>query len=169
MKPSTRGKLRRSPATPCSRPSPIFRAHPLLVQTTLALAFNIDGSDTVARLTATIIGVATIVLVYMLGSLLYGRRVGLVAALFMAVMPYHVIVTRQFLLDGPLTLLTTLTLYCLARWKGIGTHGCTRRARSWGSPSCRRRRPSCSSLPPTRSSRWSPNSSSGSAISRSRC
>ena len=81
---------------------PIFRAHPLLVQTTLALAFNIDGSDTVARLTATIIGVATIVvLVYMLGSLLYGRRVGLVAALFMAVMPYHVIVTRQFLLDGP--------------------------------------------------------------------
>jgi MFS family permease len=95
---------------------PIFRAHPLLVQTTLALAFNVDDSDTVARLTATIIGVATIVLVYLLGSLLYGRRVGLAAALFMAVMPYHVIVTRQFLLDGPLTFLTTLTLYCLARF-----------------------------------------------------
>ena len=95
---------------------PIFRAHPLLVQTTLALAFNIEGGDTVARLTATIIGLATIVLVYLLGSLLYGRRVGLVAALFVAVMPYHVIVTRQFLLDGPLTFLTTLTLYCLARF-----------------------------------------------------
>lgn len=95
---------------------PIFRAHPLLVQTTLAAAFNIDDSDTMARLTATVIGLATIVLVYLLGSLLYGRRVGLVAALFMAVMPYHVIVTRQFLLDGPLTLLTTLTLYCLARF-----------------------------------------------------
>ena len=46
---------------------PIFRAHPLLVQTTLALAFNIDGGDTVARVTATIIGLATIVLVYLLG------------------------------------------------------------------------------------------------------
>ncbi len=95
---------------------PIFRAHPLLVQTTLALAFSIDGSDIVARVTATIIGLATIVLVYLLGSLLYGRWVGLVAALFIAVMPYHVIVTRQFLLDGPLTFLTTLTLYCLARF-----------------------------------------------------
>ena len=80
---------------------PIFRAHPLLVQTTLALAFNIDGSDTLRGSRRRSSVVATIVLVYMLGSLLYGRRVGLVAALFMAVMPYHVIVTRQFLLDGP--------------------------------------------------------------------
>jgi Ca2+/Na+ antiporter len=95
---------------------PIFRAHPLLVQTILAVAFSVDDSDTAARLTAVIIGLATIFVVYLLGSLLYGRQVGLVAALFMAIMPYHVIVTRQFLLDGPLTLLTTLTLYCLARF-----------------------------------------------------
>ena len=55
-------------------------------------------------------------LVYKLGALLYGRRAGAIAALFMALMPYHVLVTRQILLDGPMTLFATLTLYLIARY-----------------------------------------------------
>ena len=101
---------------------PIFRAHPLLIQTMLAVALSVENSDLAARLVAAGIGIATIVVVYLLGALLYGRRIGLVAALFVAVMPYHVIVTRQFLLDGPLTLLTTVTLYCLARFGMTNRH-----------------------------------------------
>src|SRR5205814_2108180 len=38
------------------------------------------------------------------------------AALLMAPMPYHVIVSRQMLLDGPLTLFATLTIYLIARF-----------------------------------------------------
>ena len=38
----------------------------------------------------------------------------------MAVMPYHVVVSRQVLLDGPLVLCTTLTLYLLARYALTG-------------------------------------------------
>jgi 4-amino-4-deoxy-L-arabinose transferase-like glycosyltransferase len=34
----------------------------------------------------------------------------------LALMPYHVIVSRQMLLDGPMTFCTTLTLYALARY-----------------------------------------------------
>jgi 4-amino-4-deoxy-L-arabinose transferase-like glycosyltransferase len=34
----------------------------------------------------------------------------------MALMPYHVLVTRQILLDGPMTLFATLTLYLVARY-----------------------------------------------------
>ena len=101
---------------------PIFRAHPLLIQTMLAVALSVENSDLAARLVAAGMGIATIVVVYLLGALLYGRRIGLVAALFVAVMPYHVIVTRQFLLDGPLTLLTTVTLYCLARFGMTNRH-----------------------------------------------
>lgn len=101
---------------------PIFRAHPLLVQSLLAVPFSVEVSDTAARITAAVIGLVTILVVYRLGALLYGRHVGLLAALFMAVMPYHVIVTRQFLLDGPLTLLTTLALYCLARFGHANRH-----------------------------------------------
>ena len=40
-------------------------------------------------------------------------RVGLIAAAVLALMPYHVIVSRQILLDGPQTFFTTITL-CLA-------------------------------------------------------
>jgi hypothetical protein len=48
--------------------------------------------------------------------MLYGQRAGLLAALILALMPIHVLVSRQFLLDGPMTTMATLTLYCLARF-----------------------------------------------------
>src|SRR5215207_1718879 len=99
---------------------PIFRAHPLLFQFVLALLFNFGVSDLVARLLAVAIGAATVYIVYRLGSLLYGENTGILAALILAVMPYHVVVTRQFLLDGPMVLCSTLTLYLLARFALTG-------------------------------------------------
>ena len=39
----------------------------------------------------------------------------MIPALIMALMPYHVVVTRQVLLDGPMVFCATLTLYLLAR------------------------------------------------------
>lgn len=96
---------------------PIFRAHPLLFQFALADVFAVTGtSDVTGRLISAAIGVLTVYVVYRLGKLLYTRNVGLIAALFMALMPYHVIVTRQVLLDGPMTLFATLGLYAVAKY-----------------------------------------------------
>lgn len=95
---------------------PVFRAHPLLFQFLLALVFHFDFRDWTGRMTAALIGIATVFLVFRLASDLYGRRAGLLAALFLAVMPYHVVVSRQVLLDGPMVFFTTLTLYMLARY-----------------------------------------------------
>jgi hypothetical protein len=95
---------------------PIFRAHPLLFQFVMALTFSFGVNDLAGRLVSVGVGLATICLVYWLGTLLYGRRAGLLAMLFMALMPYHVIVSRQVLLDGPMTLCATLTLYLVARY-----------------------------------------------------
>ncbi|HSB02293.1 MAG TPA: glycosyltransferase family 39 protein [Anaerolineales bacterium] len=95
---------------------PVFRAHPLLFQFMLALMFNFGASDLALRLFAVAIGVITVYIVYQLGTLLYSRNVGILAALILAVMPYHVVVSRQVLLDGPLVLCSTLTLYLLARY-----------------------------------------------------
>jgi Dolichyl-phosphate-mannose-protein mannosyltransferase len=95
---------------------PIFRAHPLLLQTLLSLGFRLRLGDGFARLTVAVLGVATVYLVYELGRLLYGRRAGLFAALLMALMPYHVVVTRQVLLDGPMTFFATLTALLLTRF-----------------------------------------------------
>ncbi|GGR98078.1 hypothetical protein GCM10010169_48330 [Micromonospora fulviviridis] len=95
---------------------PVFRAHPMLFQTLLSPFFRTGEVDVAGRVVVAVLGVATVLAVHLLGARLYGRRVGLVAALLVAVMPYHVIVTRQVLLDGPMVLFATLTLYCLVRF-----------------------------------------------------
>lgn len=96
---------------------PIFRAHPLLFQFALADVFSVSGvSDVNARVVSAIVGVLTVFIVYRLGRLLFDRPVGLIAALLMALMPYHVLVTRQVLLDGPMTLFATLALYTVAKY-----------------------------------------------------
>lgn len=99
---------------------PIFRAHPMLFQTLLSL-FYLDGtSDLTGRLLAAAFGIATIGVVFLTGRLLYGPRVGVLAAALIAVMPYHVVVTRQVLLDGPLTFFASVTLYLIARFSLTG-------------------------------------------------
>lgn len=100
---------------------PIFRAHPMVFQYLMALVFEVFGfHDIIGRSMVAVIGILTLLLVYRAGSDLYGRWTGLIAAAIMAVMPYHVIVTRQVLLDGPLTFCTTLTLVLLIRYARTG-------------------------------------------------
>ena len=95
---------------------PVFRAHPLLLQTVLSLGWRLDLGVGFERFVVAGMGLVTVYLVYELGKLLYGSRTGLVAALLMALMPYHVVVTRQVLLDGPMVMFATLTLLLLARF-----------------------------------------------------
>ena len=95
---------------------PIFRAHPLLVQSLLAISYHFGDYDVTGRFIAASFGIATVFLTYMIGRRLYGRRPALFAALFIALMPYHVIVSRQVLLDGPMTFFCTLTLYLMVRF-----------------------------------------------------
>lgn len=97
---------------------PVFRAHPLLTQSLLSLLFRLGVSDVVGRLVAVGFGVGTIFLTYRLGLKLYGWWAGWVAALLLAIMPYHVVVSRQFLLDTPMAFFATLTLLFLADYAG---------------------------------------------------
>src|SRR5512142_1283021 len=100
---------------------PVFRSHPLLFQFLLSLIFKYGRmNDLWPRLLSVAFGVATVYVVYLLGSLLYGPKAGLIAAAFLAVMPYHVVVTRQALLDGPMVFFATLTLLLLAKFADSG-------------------------------------------------
>jgi hypothetical protein len=103
---------------------PIFRAHPLLFQTVLSIPYQFGVTPLLGRLAAVGFGVGTVGLIYSTGATMYSRRVGFIAALILAVMPYHIIVSRQVLLDGPLTFFSTLSLLLLAKY------GSTRRM-SW--------------------------------------
>jgi 4-amino-4-deoxy-L-arabinose transferase-like glycosyltransferase len=95
---------------------PIFRAHPLLYQSILSMVFKLGINDLSARLVSVAFGVGTVIVAYLLGAYLYGSIAGLSAGLFMAIMPYHLVVSRQVLLDGPMTFFATLTLYAAARF-----------------------------------------------------
>jgi hypothetical protein len=94
---------------------PVFRAHPLLFQTILSLGDRLGGGDLFARLLADLFGAGTVVLTFLTGRILYGKRAGVIAALLLALMPYEIVVSRQVLLDGPMAFFATATIYLLAR------------------------------------------------------
>lgn len=86
-------------------------------------------SDWVLRLPSALAGAAAVPAVYWLGWRLFegevGRRVGWVAALFLAVHPLHVFYSREARVYTLLLLLTTLLF--LALWRGLETE----RWRAW--------------------------------------
>ena len=98
----------------------IFRAHPLLVQFMLSVLYQFGVNDVAGRALAVGFGVVAIGLTYALGSLLFSRRVGLLGAAALALLPYHVAVSRQMLLDGPEMTLWLLAMYFLARYVASG-------------------------------------------------
>ena len=59
---------------------------------------------------ATAFGLGSVALVYALGTLLYGRKTGLVASALFGLVPWHVYMTRIFLIDNQCLFLSLLFL-----------------------------------------------------------
>ena len=94
----------------------IFRAHPLLVQFLLAVLYQFGVNDVAGRLLSVAFGVTAIAVTYMLGSVLFSRRAGIIAAAIITFVPYHVMVSRQMLLDGPEMTLWLIATYFMAKY-----------------------------------------------------
>ena len=95
----------------------IYRAHPLLLQSIISVLFaNFGVIDTIARIVPVAFGIATVLVVYFLAKILFDTRRATIAAVILAAMPYHIIVSRQVLLDVPLSFFFTLTLFFLVRY-----------------------------------------------------
>ena len=131
---------------------PVFRAHPLLFQSVIAIGYELHQGDWFARAAAIGFGGLCVLATFELGRLLYGVRAGLLAAAVLALMPYHVIVSRQVLLDGPQAFLTTVTLCAADPLRPFRANALAllRRGRPWDSRYSRRNRASSSS------GRWTP-------------
>ena len=99
----------------------IFRAHPLLIQFLLSVVYQFGVNDVAGRILSVGFGVAAIAVTYALGNLMFSRRVALLAAATLAVLPYHVAVSRQILLDGPEMTLWLLAMYFLAKYAATST------------------------------------------------
>lgn len=94
----------------------LFRAHPLLFQATVGLVFRVTGpSDVAARLVAVCFGLAAMGFTWAAARELYGRRIGLLTAGLCAIVPYHVLVSRQALVDTALGCFVALAFYGLIR------------------------------------------------------
>jgi hypothetical protein len=78
-------------------------------------------SEFMSRATVAVTGVATVFATYLLGRRMFGLAVGLAAALGLALMPYHVFISRQVLLDVPAGLAVLLAFAALYRYDGPET------------------------------------------------
>ena len=74
---------------------PVFRAHPLLFQSIVAIGYELHQGDWFGRAAAIVFGALCVLATFELGRLLYGVRVGLIAAGVLAFMPYHVVVAAR--------------------------------------------------------------------------
>jgi dolichyl-phosphate-mannose-protein mannosyltransferase len=96
----------------------VFRAHPLLVQFIAALGYAISGhvNDWIPRAVTASFGVALALICWGIGTALRGRFLGLAMGMIAALCPYAVLISRQMLLDGPMTTFVAATMLMLALW-----------------------------------------------------
>jgi 4-amino-4-deoxy-L-arabinose transferase-like glycosyltransferase len=96
----------------------IFRAHPLFLQSMVSITFAIFGiTDSTARLVPVIFGTLTVFFTYLVAKELFDRKVGLMSCLVLALLPFHIVFTRQVLVDIPLSFFLMLFLYFIIKYK----------------------------------------------------
>jgi len=89
----------------------------LVFQSFVALGYSIFGvNDLLARIVSVFFGMATILIVYQLGSLLFDRVSGALSSIVLAVSGYHVILSRMALIDSTTTFFFFSSLLLFARW-----------------------------------------------------
>src|SRR5256886_10408044 len=107
---------------PYGQPFGVFRAHPLMVQFIVALGYALSGhvSDWLPRAVTASFGVGLALTCWGIGMVLRGRFLGFAMGMIAALCPYAVVVSRQMLLDGPMTTFVAATMLMLAIW--LRTH-----------------------------------------------
>ncbi len=98
----------------------VFRAHPLLVQFLVSLTYRFQASEFAARAVTATLGTLTVSCVYVLGSMMYSRKLAIISSLFLALLPYHILVSRQVLLDVGLGFFFPLTMLFLYKFVKSG-------------------------------------------------
>ena len=89
----------------------------LFYQQVVAAVYLLFGvSDIAARLVAIGFSLATVAVCYGIGKTFYGRNVGLLGALFIALSGYSVLLGRLALLDSSLVFLFSLAFLCFSKW-----------------------------------------------------
>lgn len=100
-----------------SKPTAIW---PIGYPLTLAGIYTFGRSLIAAKLFNAILGSVTCLLLYGIGARVFNRRVGLVAALLLALFPSHIIFSTLLMTEVYFTFLFMLVLYLTLRWTWAG-------------------------------------------------
>lgn len=83
----------------------------------VGVSFRLFGiSEFSARLPSATMGILTVIIVYILATTLFNRRVGLLSAFIMTINGYVVHFVRQTQLDTGLLFFMTLAILCIIKW-----------------------------------------------------
>ena len=94
-----------------------FVSQPPLVLYTMAFSMKIFGAtDFAALLPSILFGAATVCAIYALGHRLGGKFLGIGAAAVLAVLPFHVEMSRRAMLDAGYVFFLVLTAYFCVAW-----------------------------------------------------
>jgi hypothetical protein len=89
----------------------------LLFQEVVSVVYRVTGvSDLSARAVAATFSILTVIVTYLIGTALFGRRTGLFSALLLSVSGYAVMLGRLALLDSALTFLFATAMLCVIKW-----------------------------------------------------
>jgi 4-amino-4-deoxy-L-arabinose transferase-like glycosyltransferase len=89
----------------------IFRAHPLLLQFMISISFYFFGiSEFTARIIPVLLSCGTIVISYFIAKYLYNRPTAILSSIILSLLPYHVIISKQVLVDVSMSFFFTLDL-----------------------------------------------------------
>lgn len=89
----------------------IFRAHPLLLQFMVSISFYIFGiSEFTARIIPVILSCGIIVISYFIAKYLYNRQTAILSSIILSFLPYHVIISKQVIVDVSMAFFFTLNL-----------------------------------------------------------
>lgn len=92
----------------------IFRAHPLLMQFFVSLSLSLLGiSEISARLIPVLMGTGIVFLSYFIAKFIYSKKVAIVSAIIIALLPYHIIISKQVLVDVSFSFFLTLNILLL--------------------------------------------------------
>jgi hypothetical protein len=89
----------------------------LLYQYVVGLLYVVFGvGDVLARQVSAVFSILTVLVTYEIGRTLYGKTVGLIAALLLATSSYAIFFGRLALLDSTMAFFFTLAILCIAKW-----------------------------------------------------
>lgn len=89
----------------------IFRAHPLLLQFLVSIQFYFFGiSELTARIIPVIFSCGIVVLTFCIAKYLYNQQTAILSSIIVSLLPYHIIISKQLLVDIPMAFFFSLSL-----------------------------------------------------------